>query len=372
MATADELHWLALRAVPGIGIVLFQRLVEKFGEPAAVFGAAPEELAQVKGLRPAVIQALQQFSDWDHLRAMLSRLRRWGVEIITWRDEKYPAILRRIPYAPPFFFLKGTLLPEDDPAVAIVGTRQLSHYGRRTAARLAGDLAREGITVVSGLARGIDTVVHQAVLEAGGRTLAVLGCGLDVIYPPENRELYRRVAAQGALITEFPLGTPPEARNFPLRNRLISGLARAVVIVEAGEQSGALITADFAAEQGRDVFAVPGSIFQRGCRGTNRLIRDGAQPVLSANDVLEALNLTGVAEHVEAQMLFPTDATEAALLEQLSDDPTHVDEVGRATGLPISTVSSTLALMELKGLVRQVGGMNYVRAREAGPLYRVD
>jgi DNA processing protein len=228
------------------------------------------------------------------------------------------------------------------------------------------------VTIVSGLARGIDAQAHQAALDCGGRTLAVLGSGLDVIYPWENKKLAAAITGHGALISEFALGSQPEASNFPARNRIISGLSRGVIVVEAGEQSGALITADFAADQGRDVFAVPGSIFQRSSRGANRLICDGAQPALSAADVLEALNLTAVTEHVEAQMLFPTDATEALLLEGLSEEPTHIDEVGRASGLPISTVSSTLALMELKGLVRQVGGMNYVRARETRATYHID
>jgi DNA processing protein len=254
----------------------------------------------------------------------------------------------------------------------MVGTRRASAYGREAARVLAGDLARAGVTIISGLARGIDAQVHRAALDAGGRTIAVLGSGVDIIYPWENSKLAQEIVAHGALISEYALGTPPEASNFPPRNRIISGLSRGVIVVEAGEQSGALITADFAADQGRDVFAVPGSIFHRGSQGTNRLIRDGAHPVLSANDVLEALNMTTVAQHVEAQMLLPTDATEALLLQYLDQEPMHVDEVGRATGLPIATVSSTLALMELKGLVRQVGGMNYVRAREPGPIYKVD
>ena len=254
----------------------------------------------------------------------------------------------------------------------MVGTRHASTYGKEAARVLAADLVRAGVTIVSGLARGIDAQVHRAALEAGGRTLAVLGSGVDIIYPWENAKLAEEISAHGALISEYPLGTQPEASNFPPRNRIISGLSRGVVVVEAGERSGALITADFAADQGRDVFAVPGSIFHRASQGANRLIRDGAAPVLSANDVLEALNLTAVPQQVEAQMLFPTDATEALLLEQLAEDPAHVDEMSRAVGLPIATVTSTLALMELKGLVRQTGGMTYVRAREAGPVYYVD
>jgi DNA processing protein len=266
----------------------------------------------------------------------------------------------------------GEYRPADDWAVAIVGTRTASPYGREAARAVAGDLARAGVTIISGLARGIDAQAHQAALDAGGRTIAVMGSGLDVVYPWEHRKLAADITQKGALISEYGLGVQPEANNFPARNRIISGLSRGVVVVEAGDQSGALITAGFAAEQGREVFAVPGGIFHRNSRGTNRLIRDGAHPVLSAADVLEALDLTAVTEHVTAQMLFPTDATEALLLERLSEDPTHVDEVGLATGLPIATVSSTLALMELKGLVRHVGGMNYIRARETFAVYRAD
>ncbi len=273
---------------------------------------------------------------------------------------------------PPVLYIRGDLRPDDDWAVAMVGTRHASAYGKEAARLIATDLARAGATVVSGLARGIDAVVHRATLEAGGRTLAVLGSGVDIIYPWENLKLAQDIAEHGALISEYPLGTQPEASNFPPRNRIISGLSRGVVVVEAGEQSGALITASYAADQGRDVFAVPGSIFQRGCLGTNRLIRDGATPIVAASDVLEALNLTSVPQQVEAHMLFPTDATEAVLLDQLAGDPAHVDAVSRATGLPIATVTSTLALMELKGMVRHTGGMSYIRAREAGPVYQVD
>jgi DNA processing protein len=200
----------------------------------------------------------------------------------------------------------------------------------------------------------------------------VLGSGVDIIYPWENLNLAQEIAEHGAIISEYPFGTQPDASNFPPRNRIISGLSRGIIVVEAGEQSGALITADYAADQGRDVFAVPGSIFQRGCQGTNRLIRDGATPVLGASDVLEALNLTAVPQQVQAHMLFPTDATEALLLDQMAEDPVHVDEMSRATDLPIATVTSTLALMELKGLVRHTGGMSYCRAREAGPVYVSD
>jgi len=246
--------------------------------------------------------------------------------------------------------------------VAVVGTRRASAYGREVTRRLVSDLARSGITIVSGLARGIDGVAHRTALEAGGRTIAVLGCGVDLVYPPEHLDLARRIVEHGALVSEYPLGTPPEAGNFPPRNRIISGLSLGVLITEAGRGSGAIITADYAAEQGRDIFAVPGSILSATSGGTNRLIQDGAKVVLETADILRELNLTMVAEQSQARQLLPTTEIEALILACLSAEPTHVDEVGQASGLPIAQVTSTLALMELKGLVRQAGGMKYVVA----------
>jgi DNA processing protein len=257
--------------------------------------------------------------------------------------------------------------------VAIVGTRRATAYGREVTHQLAEALARSGITVVSGLARGIDAEAHRAALDAGGRTIGVLGCGIDRVYPPEHRKLAEEIVAQGALLSDYPVGTPPEGSNFPPRNRLISGLSLDVLLItEAGVRSGALITADFAAEQGRDVFAVPGSILVRGSAGTNALIQEGAKAVLRPEDVLEELNLTMVAEQAEARQVLPTDETEAALLSHLSEEPTHVDELQQQVELPIAQVTSTLALMELKGMVRQVSGMKYVVAREPGVEYVVD
>jgi DNA processing protein len=242
-----------------------------------------------------------------------------------------------------------------------VGTRLATVYGKEAARRLGTDLARFGVTVISGLARGIDVTAHQAALDAGGRTIAVLGSGLDVIYPWEHQRLAGQIAEHGALISEYALGTQPDAGNFPPRNRIISGLSRGVVVIEAGERSGALITAAFAAEQGRDVFAVPGSIFQRSSHGTNRLIRDGAKPVLSSADIMQELDLGSIVQQAEARELLPADPMEALLWQQLGTEPIHVDDVCRAVDLPIEVVSGTLALMELKGLARHVGGMNYIR-----------
>ncbi len=264
-------------------------------------------------------------------------------------------------------YVRGTLAPQDEWALAIVGTRRASPYGRQMTEKLATELARQSITIVSGLARGIDTVAHHATLEAGGRTLAVLGCGPDLVYPPENAKLAARIVECGAILTEFPPGTQPEPGNFPARNRLISGLSLGVLVTEAPETSGALITTRFAAEQGRDVFAVPGNVTSRGSVGANRLIQDGAQMVLEVGDILSELNLHLAPQQMEMLELreaLPENAGEARLLALLaaSDDPGHIDDLCRASGMPIAEVSGTLVMLELKGLVRLVGPMTYVKA----------
>jgi DNA processing protein len=225
-------------------------------------------------------------------------------------------------------------------------------------------MAGNGITVVSGLARGVDAIAHQSALKAGGRTIGVLGSGVDKIYPPEHRQLADRMEKHGAIVSDYAPGTPPDASNFPPRNRIISGLSLAVVVIEAGETSGALITAEFAAEQGREVFAVPGSILAPQSKGTNKLIQRGAQPMLSINDLMQALDLTRMGEHKAARKVIPADETEALVMNVLGPQPLHVDEIRNQIELPIEKVSATLALMELKGMVRQVGGMNYVAVRE--------
>jgi DNA processing protein len=283
------------------------------------------------------------------------------VRVITLDDAGYPDHLREIADPPPVLYVKGELLSADRWAVAVVGTRRVTAYGRQVVERLVPEMARAGVTIVSGLARGTDALAHRVALEAGGRTLAVLGSGLDRIYPTEHAGLAREIVGRGALLSEFPLGTPPDALNFPRRNRIISGLAMGTLVVEAGETSGALITADLALEQGRDVFAVPGSILSPASEGPNRLIKEGAKPVTCAQDILEELNLTAVAQHEAVREALPENETEATLLRLLSSEPLHVDELGRSSALPVAQVSSALTMMELKGLVRQVGGMNYVR-----------
>jgi len=356
-----ERYYVGFNLVRGIGPARLRMLIDAFGDVERAWHAPADALYRV-GLDRRSLENLLETRARVDLDREVRRVAAVGAHILTWEDEGYPKLLAEIPDPPPVLYVRGELKPEDAWAVAVVGTRRASTYGREVTRRLVSVLAQSGVTIVSGLARGIDAVAHQTALEAGGRTIAVLGCGIDLVYPPEHRELARRIAAQGALVSEYPLGTQPEPGNFPPRNRIISGLSLGVVITEAGRDSGALITADYAAEQGRDVFAVPGSILSAGCAGTNRLIQDGAKPVLDAADILQELNLTMIAEQKEARQVLPTTETEALILAHLSAEPVHVDDLTRAVGLPVAQVTSTLALMELKGMVRQVGGMKYVAA----------
>jgi DNA processing protein len=302
----------------------------------------------------------------------LARIERQGFGLLTWDDDAYPSRLKEIDYPPPVLYAWGELAPSDGLSVAVVGTRRPSSYGRGVARSVAEALAASGVTVVSGLARGIDGIAHQTALETGGRTIAVLGSGVDEVYPPEHRKMAEAIAQSGAVLSDYPLGTRPEGGNFPPRNRIISGLSLAVVVVEAGESSGALITADFAAEQGRDVFAVPGRIQDRASRGTIRLVASGAFPMVSTEALLEALNLEVVTRQEAAARLLPAKAVERGILESLGEEPLHIDEISQRSGISSAEISASLAMLELRGQVRQVGGMTCILAREASPGYTVD
>ncbi len=354
--------------VKGIGSVRFKALLDRFGNAEAAWSASPEALAEL-GLSRKIIESFQRVRKGVSLEQIWERIQSLGVLMLTWDDEGYPRHLKEIDQPPPVLYLRGSLMPEDEWAVAIVGTRRVTSYGRQVAEDVATTLAHSGVTIVSGLARGVDSIAHQAALNAGGRTLAVLGNGVDLVYPPENRRLAAQIIEHGALVSDYALGTPPDGLNFPPRNRIISGLSMAAIIVEAGVTSGALITATFAAEQGRDVFAVPGNINAPQSQGTNRLIRDGAQPLLNPQDVLESLNMTMITEHRAVRVALPTGPIESRLYQLLSHEPMHVDEIRAQANIPIETVSATLAMMELKGMVRQVGGMNYIAVREQPETY---
>ncbi len=353
-------YWVGLSLVPGIGPAKFRRLVESLGSPEAAWKARPAHLAEA-GLDRRTIESLVAARNKVALEQEMQKLERLRVRPLIADDADYPDRLRTIADPPPILYVRGELLPEDDLSVAIVGTRRATAYGRQAAERFAQGLAENRVTVTSGLARGTDTFAHRAALDASGRTIAVLGCGLDIIYPSENRRLAEEIAECGAVISEFPLGTKPDAVNFPRRNRIISGLSAATLVVEAGDTSGALITAEFALEQGREVFAVPGNIFSPASRGSNRLIADGAKPACELRDILEELKLEAAIEQREVRQTIPQSETEIALMRCLSHEPVHIDEIRRAVCLPMSVVSSTLTMLELKGLVRQTGGMNYVK-----------
>lgn len=366
----DRKYWVGFNLIKGIGAVRMQGLVAYFGDLESAWKAPLAELAGA-GLGLKVIERVVQARQTVDLDKVWERIEKQGITILTWQDEAYPQRLKEIDQPPPVLYIRGTYVPDDLFAVAIVGTRRVTPYGRQITEELASFLAAHGMTVVSGLARGVDAVAHQTALKAGGRTIGVLGSGVDKIYPPEHRALAEQMMERGAVISDYAPGTPPEASNFPPRNRIISGLSLAVVVVEAGETSGALITAEFAAEQGREVFAVPGSILAPQSKGTNKLIQKGAQPLLSMQDLMQALDITRVGEQKAARKIMPADAVEAKLLTVLTSEPLHVDEIRNQSELPIEKVSAALVLMELKGLVRQVGGMNYVAVREVQSDYTV-
>ncbi len=354
----SQAYWIGFNKVAGIGPARLTALLEVCGSIEAAWKASIQQLQAARLDKRSLENLLLARRELD-LADEWQRTVRAGVQVLTWDDADYPSQLRETDASPTVLYVRGQLLATDDLAVALVGTRRASAYGREVAHMAATEFAHHNITVVSGLALGIDTVAHRAALDAGGRTIAVLGSGVDQVYPSQNRELADLIIAQGALVSEYPLGTRPEANNFPPRNRIISGLSRGVIIVEASQRSGALITAEFAAEQGRDVFAVPGSILHPGSAGCNDLIRQGATPFLSVSDVLDQLNFATLTTQIQVRQSTPTDPLEAQIMTMLAHEPYHVDELVRRMALPSGQVGSLLTLLELKGMVRQVGGMMY-------------
>ena len=372
----DLLPWLTLGRVPGVGRRRYATLLRYFGSPEAVLAAPVSVLAATPGVgapAAAAIAAAGRRTDGASPRELaeadLQAAVSLGLEILTGNSPAYPEALKNIYDPPPYLFVRGGLTAGDGVAVAIVGSRRASAYGRRVAEELAAGLAQAGVSVVSGMARGIDGSAHRGALGAGGRTIGVLGCGLDVVYPPEHRQLYAQVAAGGALITEYPPGTPPERYHFPERNRVISGLCRGVVVVEAGEDSGALLTVDFALDQGREVFAVPGSVYSRNSRGPHRLLHQGARLCESAADILEELAI------VPRQPAGgPWSAPPAPPGEGFSEDERKVlavlqpwdaltvDDVAARVGLDAGLVAAVLLLLEVKGVARLLQGQGYVRS----------
>jgi DNA processing protein len=380
MPPTDDAYWLALSRVKGVGARTARLLLEKFGSPQKIFAAGEPALIDA-GITRATARNIAAFRSFDALEKEVCELPKLGARLVKWTDSEYPENLRHIPDPPAYLFVRGTALAEERGCVAIVGARAASDAGRAMARRLGLELAAKGFSVVSGLARGIDAEAHQGALDAGGRTIAVLACGIDIIYPPEHRPLADSIVAKGgALMSELPIATPPFGENFPDRNRIIAGLSLGTVIVEAAEKSGSLITARCALEQNRQVFAVPGSPISHRARGSNRLLKEGARLVECAEDVIEDLapqlvGITGpkalsVAPSIQdrgskirkASADISKDAD--TILKCLKDvEKTHVDSIIETSGLDAQTVLTFLLELELQGLVHQYPGKLFSLAR---------
>jgi DNA processing protein len=357
---SERKYWLGFSLVPEIGPKRLALLVRAFGALEAAWQANEHQL-RAAGFDGVVLGNILEMRRKLKLDAEVERVEKAGARLLILTDDDYPPLLKTLADAPPVLYIRGTLRPEDQRALGIVGTRKATTYGRDVAADMAQQLARHKVTVVSGLAHGIDAAAHRGAIDGDGRTLAVMGCGVDVTYPSDHRALAEHVMEHGALVSEFPMGTRPESRNFPRRNRLISGLSLGVLVIEAPERSGALITAETAAEQGRDVFAVPGSIYNAMSTGANRLIQDGAKLVMKVSDILDELNIAHqtVENRQTAERIAPAGGTETEILNRLAVEPIHIDDLVRSCGLPVAIVTSTLTILELKGLARSVGAMQY-------------
>lgn len=365
-------YWLALRRA-GLGSTNFALLLARFSSIEAAWNAEPAEVAGA-GLDPQYVRAMAKARATFDAGRELELLHKHDAVALTWLDEGFPSSLRDIPQSPPVIFIRGNVGPQFDQAVAVVGTRHVTPYGRQVTEHFCSALGNTGVAIISGLARGVDAIAHRVALECGAPTVAVLAGGIDQVYPRENAGLAERIAENGCLVSEYPVGIPARRDYFPRRNRILSGLARAVLVVEAGEGSGALHTANWAFEQGRDVFAIPGSIFSRQSQATNQLIRENtARLVATPEQLCEELNListgaqlpltsasVGTLEQEKAPA--PHPRIDDPVLAHLSNGPRHVDEIARESGLPIASVSSALQLFELTGRVRQTAPMTYTLA----------
>lgn len=369
MLNQDLIDWLRLVLIPEIGSRRGKRLLEKFKIPKAILNASINELAEIEGIGREVAKKIVENRNRINLDQQLKLIEKNNVNLISSESESYPINLKSIFDPPLVLFVKGEILPQDYFSIAIVGTRMASFYGRSMAERLSSDLVQRGFTVVSGGARGIDTFSHQSALKFKGRTIAVLGCGLDIVYPQENKRLFEEISNNGALISEFPMSIRPNKQNFPMRNRIISGLSLGVVVIEAPQRSGALITVSHALEQGREVFSVPGKANSFTSKGTNQLLREGAKLVESADDIIEELEpllkdkirelkVSRIEIEKTKEILPKPKLTEdeEKILDSLSSEPLHLDEIISKSPISIGDIFNILTQLELKGLIKQLPG----------------
>lgn len=360
---SDHIYFNAFNLIPQIGPVRFRKLLNFFSNLEAAWQAPVAELLQ-SGLEENVVNEILRLRRETDIAAEFAKLEAQKISLITIKDQNYPTILREIANPPAVLYVRGEMKSVDETAIAIVGTRKISPYGKRVTEDLTRDLVRANITVVSGLAFGVDSFAHRTAVETAGRTIAVLACGVDTIYPAANRLLAEQIlAGHGAILSEQAFGTPPLKHHFPARNRIIAGLSLGTVVIEAATDSGALITARHALEQNRQVFAVPGSIYNDVSAGPNNLLKMGAKPVTSAVDILEDLNLDKLTQEILSSEIIAENEEEQKILNILTRQPLHFDQIAKTCGLPTSRVASTLTIMEMKGKVRNLGANQYVLSR---------
>jgi DNA processing protein len=361
----DELALLLnLTQAKGIGSIRLKSLIAKFTTPSEVLDASINALIKIESIERALAKEIHKSADSDFGAEQIKKAESVGAKVLVYWSKDYPELLKRIADPPVVLFVQGSLHLQNHVALAIVGTRSPSSYGKQTTEKIVARLVEEGVVVVSGFARGIDTTAHAETVKRGGQTIAVLGCGLDILYPFENKLLAEKIVKNGALISEFPFGTKPDAVNFPRRNRIISGLALGTIIVEAREKSGALITANLALEQNREVFAIPGSIFSPLSLGPHRLIQEGAKLVTSLEDIFDEIPVQ--TELFKKEEYKPIDeekisAEEKRILQQLSRDPIHIDQLATEAGMPSGPLLSILLHLEFAGFVKQLPGKMFVR-----------
>jgi len=360
---SDIRYWTGLSLVPDIGPITARQLISRTGSPEHVFSLDLQDLLSVQGMTRGRAENILNFSGWDAVDRQTRILEQKGISVICYGTPEYPEVLKEIPDAPAVIYSKGSYRPDDRFGIAVVGSRAYSPYGQTVTQKISGELAAAGITIISGMARGIDTFAHRSALASGGRTIAVLGSGIDVCYPSENRGLMDKIADSGCFMSEFPPGTPPNRENFLRRNRLISGLSLGVLVVEAAEDSGSLITASIALEQNRELFAVPGNITTKNSAGANLLIRQGAKVVTKSSDIIEELApvLKGFIRD-ETKRNVELSSGEQAVCACLSGEPKHIDTLARESGLPVHRILDILLSLELKGVIRQSDGKRFYLA----------